>query len=137
MAPGNGGPLSFLASIYDLDTLDTRFTTPSSVPYKAAVADARGSGADKRGDSSSSRTTPDKRAEPSKWGTVEFWFYYLVFLTVVPYMFWIAYDVSRRGFPLFFHLFPKGVFPSGLGVGFLLIAVCARAGSVRSEISQV
>ena len=31
-----------------------------------------------------------KRAVP------EFYFYYLVFITVVPYMFWVAYDVSRR-----------------------------------------
>ncbi|KXX78169.1 Glycerol uptake protein 1 [Madurella mycetomatis] len=104
MAPGSGrGPLSFLISIYDLDTLDTRFTTPSSVPYKAAVADAR-DGADKRGNSSSSSSssssrTPDKRAGPSKWGTLEFYVYYLVFLTVVPYMFWIAYDVSRPSDP--------------------------------------
>ena len=99
MASGNGarnrrsGPLSFLAGVYDLDTLDTRFTTPSSVPYKTATAiDARDS--DRAG-------KPDKRAEPSKWGTPEFYVYYLVFLTVVPYMFWIAYDVSRRRF-LFF-----------------------------------
>jgi hypothetical protein len=78
------GPLSFLASVYDLDTLDTRFTTPSSVPYKASI--------DKREDD----RVPDKRAEPPKWNTLEFYVYYLVFLTVVPYMFWIAYDVSRR-----------------------------------------
>ncbi|KAK4239908.1 putative glycerol transporter protein [Achaetomium macrosporum] len=78
------GPLSFLASVYDLDTLDTRFTTPSSVPYRAAIG--------KREDDAK----PDKRAEPSKWGTLEFYVYYLVFLTAVPYMFWIAYDVSRR-----------------------------------------
>lgn len=77
------GPLSFLASIYDLDTLDTRFTTPSSVPYRAA-ADAP--------------VKPDPRAEPSKWATPEFYLYYLVFVTVVPYMFWVAYDVSRRRF---------------------------------------
>lgn len=93
MASGNGarnrrsGPLSFLAGVYDLDTLDTRFTTPSSVPYKNSI-DAR----------DSERSKPDKRAEPSKWGTPEFYVYYLVFLSVVPYMFWIAYDVSRRMF---------------------------------------
>jgi hypothetical protein len=82
---GSGsGPLSFLASVYNLDTLDTRFTTPSSVPYRAPNG--------KRED----EAKPDKRAEPSKWGTAEFYVYYLVFLTAVPYMFWIAYDVSRR-----------------------------------------
>ncbi|AEO65954.1 uncharacterized protein THITE_2077439 [Thermothielavioides terrestris NRRL 8126] len=96
------GPLSFLASVYDLDTLDTRFTTPSSVPYRAAIEkrehDAR----------------PDRRAEPSKWATPEFYFYYLVFLTVVPYMFWIAYDVSRPSDPRygkFAHLLSDGWIP--------------------------
>jgi hypothetical protein len=82
--PGSG-PLSLLASVYDLDTLDTRFTTPSSVPYRPST--------EKREEDI---PRPDKRAEPSKWGTPEFYLYYLVFLTVVPYMFWIAYDVSRR-----------------------------------------
>lgn len=85
------GPFSFLRSIYNVDTLDTRFTTPSSVPYKAVV-EARAEG-DERPDA---LNKPDKRAQPSKWGTAEFYLYYFVFLTVVPYMFWIAYDVSRR-----------------------------------------
>ena len=79
------GPLSFLRSLYDLDTLDTRFTTPSSVPYRASL--------DKREDDAK---VPDKRAERPKWNTPEFYLYYLVFLVVVPYMFWVAYDVSRR-----------------------------------------
>jgi hypothetical protein len=83
------GPLSFLGSIYDLDTLDTRFTTPSSVPYRAAL--------DKREDDSK---VADKRVEPSKWNTPEFYLYYLVFVIVVPYMFWVAYDVSRRRYSL-------------------------------------
>ncbi|AEO54054.1 hypothetical protein MYCTH_2296135 [Thermothelomyces thermophilus ATCC 42464] len=97
MASSHGGsrgrscPLSFLSSIYDLETLDTRFTTPSSVPYRAAN--------DKReGD----RAVADKRVEPPKWRTPEFYFYYLVFLVVVPYMFWVAYDVSRPSDPRYY-----------------------------------
>lgn len=82
---GRSGPLGFLSSLYDLDTLDTRFTTPSSVPYRAAT--------DKREDD---EKVADKRADPPKWKSLEFYLYYLVFLTVVPYMFWVAYDVSRR-----------------------------------------
>ena len=78
------GPLSFLAGLYDLDTLDTRFTTPSSVPYRAAH--------DKREDDK----VVDKGAEPPKWRSLEFCLYSLVIMAVVPYMFWVAYDVSRR-----------------------------------------
>jgi hypothetical protein len=82
---GRSGPLGFISSLYDLDTLDTRFTTPSSVPYRVAN--------DKREDDDK---VADKRADPPKWKSLEFYLYYLVFLTVVPYMFWVAYDVSRR-----------------------------------------
>jgi len=85
---GRSGPLGFLSSLYDLDTLDTRFTTPSSVPYRAAT--------DKREDD---EKVADKRADPPKWKSLEFYLYYLVFLTVVPYMFWVAYDVSRPSDP--------------------------------------
>ncbi|KAL2261359.1 hypothetical protein VTK26DRAFT_4335 [Humicola hyalothermophila] len=94
------GPLSFLAGVYDLDTLDTRFTTPPSVPYMPGDRDR-----DMR---------PDARAEPSKWGTAEFYVYYLVFLVTVPYMFWIAYDVSRPSDPRyhkFEHLLSDGWIP--------------------------
>lgn len=78
-----------LKAVYSLNTLDTRFTTPSSVPYKAA-ADSR--------DGNGKRETigkPDKRVQPSRWATPEFFFYYFVFLVTVPRMFWVAYDVSR------------------------------------------
>ncbi|KAL2270053.1 hypothetical protein VTJ83DRAFT_2237 [Remersonia thermophila] len=81
------GPLGFFASVYDLDTLDTRFTTPSTVPYRVA----HGPGA--------AKPTPDPHAEPPKWKTPEFYLYYLVFLVCVPYMFWVAYDVSRPSDP--------------------------------------
>ena len=85
------GALTFIRNIYDLDTLDTRFTTYSSVPYQTVV--------DARSDPATSNETPSKaqsRAEPSKWKTPEFYFYYLVFLVAVPYMFWVPYSVSRR-----------------------------------------
>jgi hypothetical protein len=85
------GPLAFLRNLNDLDTLDTRFTTPSSVPYRAAN--------DKREDDANLHKA-DKRAEPPKWNTPEYYLYYLVLGVAVPYMFWIAYDVSRRRFPI-------------------------------------
>lgn len=94
---------SYIKSIYALDTIDTRFTSSSATPYKAVIdarADPATSGS-KRDDSIPGvgvRTDHSGRpiAQPSKWKTPEFYFYYFVFITVVPYMFWIAYDVSRR-----------------------------------------
>ena len=32
---------------------------------------------------------------PPRWNTPEFWFYGFIFVTVVPLMFWCAFDVSR------------------------------------------
>lgn len=92
---------SFLRSIYNVDTLDTRFTTPSTVPYKPEIASSKAASRSNGtlGDTDSRRDATAeiiKRAEPSKWRTPEFYIYYFIFLTVVPYMFWVAYDVSRR-----------------------------------------
>lgn len=97
---------SYIRSIYALDTIDTRFTSSSSTPYKAVV-DARldpAASSSKRDDSIlGAGVKTDRRgrpvAQPSKWNTPEFYFYYFVFLTIVPYMFWITYDVSRRLYP--------------------------------------
>ena len=93
---------SYIRSIYALDTIDTRFTTSSSSPYKDTI-DARVDPASsiKRDQSIPGvgvRTDHSGRpiAQPSKWKTPEFYFYYFVFITVVPYMFWVAYDVSKR-----------------------------------------
>lgn len=88
---------SYVRSIYALDTIDTRFTSSSSTPYEIDPAAAKS----KRDDSKPGegvRTDSNGRpvAQPSRWNTTEFYFYYFIFLTVVPYMFWIAYDVSRR-----------------------------------------
>jgi hypothetical protein len=96
---------SYIRSVYALDTIDTRFTSSSATPYKSVV-DARASSAaanSKRDDSIPGvgvKTDHSGRpiAQPSKWKTPEFYFYYFVFIITVPYMFWIAYDVSRRRF---------------------------------------
>ncbi|POR35483.1 Glycerol uptake protein 1 [Tolypocladium paradoxum] len=88
------GLLSYLGKVYDLDTLDTRFTNSSSVPYQTVV--------EARSDPVASRESAGKalaRAQPSKWRTPEFYLYYVVFALAVPYMFWIAYDVSRPSDP--------------------------------------
>ncbi|KAK2068271.1 hypothetical protein P8C59_002919 [Phyllachora maydis] len=84
------GLLSFIKAVYDLDTLDTRFTTPSTVPYKTVV-ESRKNGADKRETVNKTRD----RAQPSKWNTPEFYLYYLVVGAAVYNMFRVAYNVSR------------------------------------------
>lgn len=85
------GLLAYACSLYDIDTLDTRFTTPSAVPYQTVV--------DARADPDLKKDAPDKpraRGQPSKWKTPEFYFYLGFLGFMIPYMFWIAYEVSRR-----------------------------------------
>jgi hypothetical protein len=94
---------SYIRSIYALDTIDTRFTSSSLTPYKFIVDDRANSATANanRNDSIPGvgiKTDHSGRpvAQPSKWRTPEFYFYYFIFIITVPYMFWIAYDVSRR-----------------------------------------
>jgi hypothetical protein len=96
---------SYIRSIYQLDTLDTRFTNSSTTPYKRPV-NAQTDPTYSKSSQDLPQGEPVKLdsngrpiAQPSKWNTPEFYFYYFVFLTIVPYMFWVAYDVSRRLYP--------------------------------------
>jgi len=96
---------SYIRSIYQLDTLDTRFTNSSTTPYKRPVT-AQIDPTYSKASEDLPQGVPIKLdrngrpiAQPSKWNTSEFYFYYFVFLTIVPYMFWVAYDVSRRWYP--------------------------------------
>lgn len=80
------GPIAFFRSVYDVGSLDTRFTTPSNVPYEP------------RNDGGGDRerpVKPDPRAQPPKWAWPEFRFYVLFVYAIVPYMYWIAGGVSR------------------------------------------
>ena len=92
------GLLSSLRGIYSLDTLDTRFTNSPKVPYKVVVDARNGHGtvpvqdAPVNLDSKRQQILP----KPPLWKTPEFYFYYFAFIVVVPYMFWVVYDVSRR-----------------------------------------
>ncbi|ETS81909.1 hypothetical protein PFICI_06911 [Pestalotiopsis fici W106-1] len=88
------GVLSFFRSIYDLDTLDTRFTTSSSTPYKTVV--------ESRGDVSASKERAARfsgSTTPSKWKTPEFFLYYLIIGMCIPAMFWTAYTASTPSNP--------------------------------------
>lgn len=92
------GVFSSLRSIYALDTLDTRFTSSPRVPYQAVVDARNGQGIAPGPDAP---VTLDSRRKPipptrSLWGTAEFYLYYLVVTVSVAYMFWVAFDVSRR-----------------------------------------
>ncbi|CZS98819.1 related to glycerol transporter [Rhynchosporium agropyri] len=96
---------SYIRNIYDLDTIDTRFTSSSAAPYRTVI-DARSDPASnmKRDHSVPGVGVKTDRsgrpiAQPSKWNTPEFYFYYFVFITVVPYMFYVAFDVSRPSHP--------------------------------------
>lgn len=84
--------LSFLRNLYDLDTLDTRFTNPSTVPYKTVV-DARD---DRDAKSSKARAASWSSAgQPSKWNTPEFYLYLIYIAAIIPPMFYIPYQASK------------------------------------------
>ncbi|KAI1346144.1 MBOAT, membrane-bound O-acyltransferase family-domain-containing protein [Xylaria sp. FL0043] len=91
------GAFSLFRNIYDLDTLDTRFTVPSNTPYRTIIEarnDATAASKD-RAAKWNSRPSSSK----SRWNTPEFYLYYTVFILAVPYMFWIAYDASKTTHP--------------------------------------
>ncbi|KAL2870767.1 putative glycerol:H+ symporter (Gup1) [Aspergillus lucknowensis] len=101
--------LSWLRRLYSLDTLDTRFTVPATTPVKVAAEDTRsGSAKDARSNAVANS------ASPSKWGTLEFFVYYIVFLVAVPLMFKTVADVSQESHPTFStysHLLSPGWIP--------------------------
>ncbi|KAK4454828.1 glycerol uptake protein 1 [Podospora aff. communis PSN243] len=110
MAPGL---LSFLRSVYDLDTIDTRLTTPSSVPYSAKSAVTADEGRNKKDDKRSA-SPQTAQTSPSRWLTPEFLLYYFLLSFIIPSMFWIAYSVSRPSDPRYHkyeHLLSDGWIP--------------------------
>lgn len=77
--------------IYSLDTLDTRLTLSSRAPSKEANGIPTKSTTK---DGPGHKELP-QGASPSKWNTVEFYFYALVFLVCVPSMYKAVWDVSQ------------------------------------------
>jgi hypothetical protein len=97
------GLFAIAKRLYSLDTLDTRFTTSSRRPPRdkrsridpAQPSSGRTvSGQDEKPES---KTVVERNSEasPSKWRTPEFFVYYFAFVTVVPMMFKVTYDVSK------------------------------------------
>lgn len=76
----------YIQRLYSLDTLDTRLTTSSKTPANPSgeVPDSK----EKRDVAS--------QARPSLWNTPEYYFYYFIFITIVPLMFYVPYSVSKR-----------------------------------------
>ncbi|KAL4803766.1 MBOAT, membrane-bound O-acyltransferase family-domain-containing protein [Aspergillus unguis] len=101
--------LSWFRRLYSLDTLDTRFTIPANTPVKVAAEDTRsGSAKDARSNAIASKATP------SKWDTVEFYVYYVIFAIAVPLMFKTVVDVSQESHPTYStysHLLSPGWIP--------------------------
>ncbi|KAK2766268.1 glycerol transporter [Arachnomyces sp. PD_36] len=90
------GFLFWLRRLYSLDTLDTRFTTPSNTPLKVA------------GDTRADRAGAETKAEGSgqgngatrpRWWTLEFIGYYAILSVAVPMMFKAAVEVSQVSHP--------------------------------------
>ncbi|KAL4869050.1 hypothetical protein BDV12DRAFT_168522 [Aspergillus spectabilis] len=100
---------SWFRRLYSLDTLDTRFTVPANTPVKVAAEDTRSSSAkDARSNAIANG------ASPSRWGTLEFYVYYIVFLVAVPLMFKTVVDVSQESHPTYStysHLLSSGWIP--------------------------
>jgi hypothetical protein len=100
--------LRFFQRVYSLDTLDSRFVTSAITPPRASTNDielssAQGvlSGSQPNGSSKQLQRgrTRDGVSSDTKaplWDTFEFYFYYFMFITVVPVIFYIPYTVSRR-----------------------------------------
>lgn len=99
--------LSTIRDILSLETLDSRFTagtqrSSSSARYRAApslASSSRSSDRSPHGDESRESKRLREEAQPSRWKTLEFWLYYVVFAIAVPAMFKCAYDLSKGALP--------------------------------------
>ncbi|OCK84877.1 glycerol uptake protein 1 [Lepidopterella palustris CBS 459.81] len=100
--------LQYLKQLYSLDTLDTRFTVYSAAPPKQVLNEvqlepAKPSPKEYAPSQNSLDTRSAQKvsegAQSSRWGTLEFYCYYFIFITVVPFMFKAVYDVSKESHP--------------------------------------
>ncbi|KAI9848012.1 MAG: glycerol transporter [Thelocarpon superellum] len=103
--------LSDLQQMYSLETLDARLTTPVTTPPTTGT----GANGSKDGVDARVATTHSKfGTSPSRWRTPEFYVYYATFVTVIPLMFKVAFDVSREAHPEYHkyaHLLSPGWIP--------------------------
>lgn len=99
--------LQYARRLYSLDTLDTRFVTSSKTPPQERASDTRSRidpvrPSPTENGSSTARVSGSKADAgicPPRWWTPEFFVYYITFILVVPMMFKVTYDVSKRPLP--------------------------------------
>jgi hypothetical protein len=89
--------LKFIRQLYSLDTLDTRFIVPATAPPKEALEDAKLDpvGPIPTQDSREKSRDGGNNAQPPRWNTPEFYFYYVVIVCSVFFMFKAVLDVSK------------------------------------------
>ena len=98
------GCFQFWRKLYSLETLDTRFVTPSNTPLGTAASfelNPTRIGTSEQQNATASSSGPPRSglppsATPPLWDTVEFYVYYFLFVTIVPLMCYVAYSVSKR-----------------------------------------
>lgn len=87
--------MSGIWSLFSVEALDARFAPQNQSSAKET-------------------STRSIKSKPAKWHTREFYVYAIVFIIVVPYMFWVTYDVSRPShpnYPLYEPLLSNGWIP--------------------------
>ena len=92
-----------IRQMYSLDILDPRFVSSAPSPSDPSVRPRAGalrrSVADRDSENGSSAREESRAlpqgANPSRWGTPEYWLYYFLFFGALGWMFKVAMDVSK------------------------------------------
>ena len=92
--------LSYFRQLYSLDTLDTRFVVPATAPPKEALEEAEVDPANPLPvpDGKDKSRSGSDHAQPSRWRTNEFYFYYLSISASVFFMFKLVLGCSKGQF---------------------------------------
>lgn len=83
--------LAYVRRIYSLDTLDTRFTTPSNVPYRTHQQDYDDPVVKRERESKFAKNLP----AVSRWPSLEFVAYRTIVMMAVVAIYWIPFGVSQ------------------------------------------
>jgi len=89
--------LNYFRQLYSLDTLDTRFVVPATVPPKEALEAARFDSAETSTaqNGRSKGRKPLEGAQPARWRTLEFYFYFVSVGYSIWFMVTSVYGVSK------------------------------------------
>ena len=91
--------LQYVWRLFSLDTLDTRFIAASKgtkQAYNEQLSADPAKPSSNLEDSNDGAGKPIEEGSRSRWGSREFFLYWLVLLVAIPLMFKSAYDVSNR-----------------------------------------